>query len=171
MTKPDEVSLFKNGDHEPLALKLASEVYTQPKAYSIPTKLHSDFAKQLKIWLDQGIVEKQNKVCEYRTNIVPVKKKDNTYRFTLDCRFINAIIQNENIAIPPTISLVRKASGHKYYTCLDLSSFFLIYKLDEQSSDMLTFLSPSDGQLYKMKRTPFGLKSVMTNAIMLFENE
>ena len=171
MSRPDEVSLFKNGNHEPLKLKLASEIYTQPKAYSIPTKLHDDFAKQLKIWLDQGIVVRQNRVCEYRTNIVPVKKKDNTYRFTLDCRFINAIIQNENVAIPPTITLVRKASGYKYYTCLDLSSFFLIYKLDEESSDMLTFLSPSDGQLYKMKRTPFGLKSVMTNAILLFENE
>ena len=36
---------------------------------------------------------------------------------------------------------------------------------------MLTFVAPSDGQLYKMKRTPFGLKSVMTNAIMLFEKE
>ena len=171
MTQPDEVSFFKHGNHEPLRLKLASEVYTQPKAYSIPTKLHSEFDKQLKTWINQDIVERQTNICEYRTNIVPVKKKDGTYRFTLDCRFINAIIQDENIAIPPVITLIRRASGHKFFTCLDLSSFFLIYKLDEKSSDMLTFVSPSDGQLYKMKRTPFGLKSVMTNAIMLFERE
>ena len=116
-------------------------------------------------------VEKQTKIVEYRTNIVPVKKKDGTYRFTLDCRYINAILQNENIPIPPVISLVRKAAGHKYYTNLDLASFFLIYKLDVESSDMLTFVSPTDGQLYKMKRIPFGLKSVMKNAIMLFEKE
>ena len=171
MSEADEVSLFRNGKHEPLKLKLSSRVYTQPRAFSIPTKLHSAFDNQLKTWLRQGVVAKQNKIVEYRTNIVPVKKKDGTYRFTLDCRYINAILQNENIPIPPVISLVRKAAGHRYYTNLDLASFFLIYKLDEESSDMLTFVAPSDGQLYKMKRTPFGLKSVMTNAIMLFEKE
>ena len=48
---------------------------------------------------------------------------------------------------------------------------FLIYKLDVESSDTRTFVSPTDDQFYKMKPNPFELKSVMTNAIMLFEKE
>ena len=43
MREADEVSLFGNGEHEPLKLKLSSRVYTQPRTFSTPTKLHWAF--------------------------------------------------------------------------------------------------------------------------------
>ena len=80
-------------------------------------------------------------------------------------------MHNDNIAISPKISLVRNANAFKYYICLDLSSFFPICKLDAPLSDKLAFLSSSHSQFCKIKIAPFGLNSVVTNAMKHFENK
>ena len=167
----DEVSYFRNGDHPPLRLTTSSNVYTQPKAYPIPKALHPAFTKQLETWLRQGVVVPQDRVVEFRGNFVPVKKKDGTYRFTYDSRNLNSILNNENAVIPPIQEILAKSAGHRFYTTLDISNYFLLFKLDRESSDMLTFADPVTKRLYRFQRTMFGVKSVMSNAILLLSHE
>ena len=168
---PEEVGYFKNGQHPPLRLTTSSNVYTQPKAYPLAKALHSQFNKQLQQWLDQGVVVKQDRVVEFRGNFVPVKKKDGTFRFAFDSRNLNSILNNENAVIPSIMEVLGRAGGFKYYTTLDVSNFFLLFKLDRDSQDMLTFASPVTKQLYKFTRTMFGVKNVMSNATLLLSNE
>ena len=171
LTDPNEVPLFKQGNHTPLKLELSSRVYTQPRHIPIAKTLHEQFTNQLNTWLRQGVCTKQTKVVPYRNNIVPVKKKDGTYRFTIDARNLNAIIADENVVIPGIPDILKKACGHRYYTQLDIASFFLCFSLDVESQHLLTFTNPVDQCQYRMIRTPFGCKCVMSNSIILLENE
>ena len=171
LTNSNEIPLFRHGDHPPLRLNLSSKIYTQPKHIPVAKMLHSQFQKQLDTWLRQGVCVKQTQVVPYRNNVVPVKKKDGTYRFTIDARNINAIIADENAVVPPIPDILKKACGHKYYTQLDIASFFLCFTLHPDSQDLLTFVNPADNTQYKMVRTPFGCKCVMSNSIILLENE
>ena len=171
LTNPQEIPLFRHGDHPPLRLNLSARVYTQPKHIPVAKTLHPQFQNQLDTWLKQGVCVKQTHVVPYRNNVVPVKKKDGTYRFTIDARHINAIIADENAVVPPIPDILRKACGHRYYTQLDIASFFLCFTLHPDSQDLLTFVNPADNTQYKMVRTPFGCKCVMSNSIILLENE
>ena len=171
LTDPNEVPLFRHGNHAPLKLELSSRVYTQPKHIPVAKTLHPQFTKQLETWLRQGVCVKQNKVVPYRNNIVPVKKKDGSYRFTIDARNLNAIIADENVVIPGIPDILKKACGHRFYTQLDIASFFLCFQLDIESQHLLTFTNPVDQCQYRMVRTPFGCKCVMSNSIILLENE
>ena len=165
------VSYFKNGDHQPLRFTTTSSIYTQPRRIPIPKSLHAEFRKQLKIWLDQKVVVPQDRVVEYRSNFVPVKKKDGTWRFCLDTRNLNAIMSDENGALPGIQDILSKSAGKKFYSSLDIRDFFLLFKLDRPSSDMLTFACPVSHNLYRFCRSIFGVKGSMSNAILLLNNE
>ena len=167
----NEVSVFKNGDHPPLKLPLSSSVYSRPNRYDIPSALVPEFGKQLQSWIEGGVVVPQKKNVQYRNNIACAKKSDGSWRFCLDASVLNCIIESENQIIPKISQLLHDVSGHKYYTTLDLSQFFLNFKLDEQSSDLTTFFSPIDNLLYKFIRSPFGIRWSMSYAIRLCNEE
>lgn len=167
----NEVSVFKHGDHCPLKLPLSSSVYSLPKRYDIPSALVPEFGKQVKSWVEGGVVVPQKKNVQYRNNIVCVKKADGSWRFCLDASMLNTIIAKENQVIPKIDQLLHDVSGHSYYTTLDLSQFFLNFKLDEESSDLTTFYSPVDNLLYKFIRSPFGIRWSMSYAIRLCNEE
>ena len=59
LTDPNEVSLFKKGNHNPLKLELGSRVYTQSKHIPKARALHDQFTKQLNTWLKQVVCTKQ----------------------------------------------------------------------------------------------------------------
>ena len=167
----NEVSVFKYGDHPPLKLPLSSSVYSLPKRYDIPSALVPEFGKQLKSWTEGGVVVPQKKNVQYRNNIVCVKKADGTWRFCLDASMLNTIIAKENQVIPKISRLLHDVAGYSFYTTLDLSQFFLNFKLDDESSDLTTFFSPVDNLLYKFVRSPFGIRWSMSYAIRLCNEE
>ena len=169
--RTDEGSLFKNGNHKPLKINLSSRVYQGLQPYPIPETVYPELEKQLGDWLKAGIIERAKHFGEFLSPLLPVPKKSGETRFCLDTRAINAITVPIRFNPPRIMDLVRKASGYKYYTCLDIASFFLSFKLDESSRPLVSFQSPIDGRVYQFKVSIFGLRNSMENSLILLNNE
>ena len=167
----NEISEFKYGKHEPLRLPLSSSVYSKPNSYAIPSALLPEFEKQMKSWLEGGVITRQKKNVEYRNNIAAVKKSDGSWRFCLDASVLNCIIKSENQPIPKINQILHDITGFQFYTMLDLSQFFLNFKLDDESGDLTTFFNPCDNLLYKFIRSPFGIRWSMSYAVRLCNEE
>ena len=170
-TPKELVSLFKFGNHKPLSLRLSSKVYERKRPYPMPAHVIPFFDKQIQTWLDHGVIAPQTEDVEFDHPILAVPKSDNTYRFCIDSGEINKILINETIVLPKISEEIGKACNKSFYTILDVQSFFLNFRLDEASSNMLTFTHPTTRRRFKFKRTPFGVKKSMENSVRLFETE
>ena len=169
--RTDVGSLFKNGAHEPLKIHLSSRVFQPLAMYPIPEATYPELEKQLEDWLRAGIIEEASDHSEFLSPLKPVPKKSGETRFCLDTRAINSITIPIRCHPPKIMDLVRKASGHKYYTCLDIASFFLSFRLDEASRPLVSFQSPINGKIFQFAVSIFGLRNSMENAIILMQNE
>ena len=169
--RTDVGSLFKNGDHEPLKIYLSSRVFQPLAMYPIPETTYPELEKQLNDWLSAGIIEEASDHSEFLSPLKPVPKKSGETRFCLDTRAINSITIPIRCHPPKIMDLVRRASGHKYYTCLDIASFFLSFRLDESSRPLVSFQSPINGKIFQFAVSIFGLRNSMENAIILMQNE
>ncbi len=84
-----------------------------------------------------------------------VNKPYGTKRMCLDYRKVNQHLATDIYPLPRLNELVEQASGHKFYTTLDLKEAYFQVLLNENSRDVTTF---SDGtSLYRFRRLPFGL--------------
>lgn len=164
-------TLFKYGDHQPLVLPLTSNWVGLPRQYPFPPRLNDVLFDQIKTWLEDDVIEPQpNKNVPYRTNVLPIQKKDKSYRICLDCRNVNSGIKQEVVYLPPPVKIVADIAAKKFISSIDISSFFLSFRLDPKSRDLLTFSDPN-GKLYRPKNTPFGLKWSMGNAVNMLTAE
>ena len=167
-----EISLFKNGDHPMMHIPLTSKRYSRDlKVPVIPTALYDQWSEQLRIWLENGIVEKQTNQVPYLGGFVPVKKKDGSFRFAYDARNVNAIIEDEHILLPRTDTLAANLAGRKFYCSLDLCSFYLNFLVHPDSRDLLSFHDPVTSTMYRFTRSIFGLKGSCQTSVSLMNDE
>ena len=165
------IPLFKNGNHTPLSFPLTSNTYTKPPLYKLSFAHQKLAAEQINKWRKDGVVVVQDRDVPYETPLLVVPKKDAPGRVCIDARSLNSIIANENIALPQIHKIVSQMSGFNYYTVLDISSYFLNFKLDRDSSDLLTFTDPISKIRMRFTRTPFGVKKSMENSVLLLRKE
>ena len=164
--RTDVGSLFMFGDHEPMKIFLSSRVFQPLAKYPIPESVYPELDKQLKDWLTAQIVEPMKTHGEFLSPLLPVPKKSGETRFVLDTRAINSITVPTRFNPPKIMDLVRRAAGYKYYTQLDIASFFLSFKLDERSRPLVSFQSPIDGKCYQFRVTIFGLRNSLENSLI-----
>ncbi len=101
----------------------------------------------------RGIIEPST--AAWLSPIVLVNKPDGTKRMCLDYRKVNQHLATDIYPLPRLNELVERASGHQFYTTLDLKEAYFQVLLNENSRDVTTF---SDGKsLYRFRRLPFGL--------------
>lgn len=83
-------------DHEiPLVLG-AQPVFIRP--YRYPPKLKDEFERQIQDMLQQGLIRPS--VSAFSSPVLLVKKKDDSYRFCVDFRHLNALTQNSKFLVP-----------------------------------------------------------------------
>ena len=75
----------------------------------------------------------------------------------LDPRPLKKAIKREHLHLPNAKEIFSQMSGASYSTKLDTSSSYWQIKVDEQSSNLLTFGTPSGR--YRFKRLPYGIHS------------
>ena len=167
-----EISLFKNGNHKQMVIPLTSKRYSRDlKVPVIPVALYEQWSKQLKVWLDNGIVERQVNQVPYLGGFVPVKKKDGSYRFAYDARNLNSVIEDEHVMLPRTDTLAANLSGRKLYSSLDVASFYLNFGVHPDSRDLLSFNDPVTSTMYRFTRSVFGLKGSCQTSVTLMNEE
>ena len=105
----------------------------------------------------KGIIE-SNK-SDWCSPVVIVKKKDNSFRFTLDLTRINDIVQLDELGIPRIEELVSNLHGNKFFSILDLKDGFVQVNLIEEHRKKTAFLD-SNNRLMQFVKMPQDSKIV-----------
>ncbi|CAH0556831.1 unnamed protein product [Brassicogethes aeneus] len=103
--------------------------------------------------LKAGIIEP----CKspWSSPVCLVRKKDNSYRFCIDYRQLNAVTKKDSYPIPYVASILDRLRDARYLSSLDIKSAYWQVGLAESSRDFTAFTVPNG--LYRFKVMPFGL--------------
>ena len=136
-------------------------IYTPKGASPIKIKnrpispaLIDDLKNQICQWLVDGVIKKSS-ISPWNFPLLPVKKKNGTYRWVVDFRLLNRITRKDSFPIPNIIELLSHLSGSKYFTNLDLAAAFHAIPIRPCDQEKVSF-SAMD-RFYSFKKLPFGL--------------
>ena len=108
---------------------------------------------QLEILLKQGIIEPAQ--SEWSSNVVLVKKKDQTWRFCIDYRQVNQISKKDSFPLPRIDSCLDTLSNSAWFSTLDMRSGYFQVKINEQDAPKSTFITRKGA--FQFKVMPQGL--------------
>src|SRR6266498_2637323 len=111
--------------------------------------------------LKEGIIKKLKN--PWISPIVLISKKDGSIRFCIDYKKTNAITIVNAYPLPVVNDTIDKIGGKKYYTSIDLASGYWQVEVDENSQDIIAFVTLWG--LYQFNVMPFRL----TNALATFQ--
>ena len=105
--------------------------------------------------LQAGIIRPSRSPWSFPAILIP--KKDNTMRFVIDYRKLNAITVQDCFPLPRIDDILDRLNNSKFFTALDLKSGYWQITLDKDTIPKTAFSTP-DGH-YELVRLPFGLKN------------
>ena len=126
-------------------------------ARRVPYRLQELFDKTLSDMESTKIITKVTEPTELVNPIATVTKQSGALRICLDPLELNKAIRREHYSIPMRGEIVAKLHGSKYSSTLDSTSGFLQIPLDDPTSYVTNFATPSGR--YRFLRLPFGIKS------------
>ena len=94
----------------------AQPVFVRPYRYA--PLLKTEIERQVNEMLQQGIIQKST--SSFASPVILVKKKDQSWRFCVDYRQLNAITVKGKYPVPIIEELLDELSGAAYFTTLDL---------------------------------------------------
>lgn len=123
------------------------------RAYRVPLGKREEVERQVNELLEQGVIE--HSVSNYTSPIVLVRKKDLSFRFTVDYRSLNAATKKQKYIIPTTTEIIDLAAGANYFTSLDLAQGFFQIELEKEARPLTAFATHEG--LCQFRRMPMGL--------------
>ncbi|CAF4274253.1 unnamed protein product [Rotaria sp. Silwood2] len=127
----------------------ASRAYTQPDREEVIYEFIQEFLKA-------GLISESNSL--YAAPAILVKKKDNSFRFVVDYRLLNAITIKDSSPLPNMEDTIFKlGKGFSYFSKLDLKSGFYQIPINENDKEKTAFITPFG--LYQFNVLPMGLRN------------
>jgi len=123
------------------------------RQYPMPYSTRQIIKDEVQNMLEYGVIEPST--SPYNSPVVLVRKKDDTYRFCIDFRRLNAITKFDTEPMGNQEDLIAKLRGDKYFTKLDLSKGYWQIPVAESSRPMTAFTTPEG--CFQFKKLPFGL--------------
>ena len=111
--------------------------------------------EQVQAMLDQGVIEPI--VSEWASPVVIVSKRDNTLRFCVDYRDLNAITKSDKYPLPRLEDALDILGKSNMYSTLDACSAYWQVKMADDSVEKTTFTCHMG--TFCFKYMPFGLKN------------
>lgn len=112
-----DVGRAKNVYHK---IELQDDRYFKQRYRRIPPAMISEVIDHIKLLLRSGIIRKSH--SPWSSNVVLVKKKDNSLRLCIDFRQLNKSTKKDAYALPRIEEMLDCLAGNKYFSVLDLKS-------------------------------------------------
>ena len=136
---------------------MGDSVPVKAKCRPMPPEIKKDFAMALDELLQEGIVRPSQ--SPWASALVPVCKKDGTWRYAVDYRGLNQVTVTDAFPVAHSLeALADDVLGHaKLYITGDMAGAFLSVPVANGSEDKLAMTTPFG--LYAYARMPFGAKT------------
>ena len=86
-----------------------------------------------------GVTEEADKPTDWVNAMVVVEKTNGKLRICFDPRLLNQAIKRQHYRLPTAAEIISEMAGAKFFSKLDASNGYWTIKVDEESSDLLTF--------------------------------
>jgi hypothetical protein len=117
---PKELPPSRHCDHSIPLVPGASPFRIRP--YRFAPQLKIEIEEQVKEMLASGLIQKSS--SPFSSSVLLVKKKDNSWRFCVDYRHLNAITIKGKFPVPIIDEFLDELFGASWFICLDLRSGF-----------------------------------------------
>jgi hypothetical protein len=134
---------IETGDHRPL----------RQRPYRVSPKERTIIQEQVNDMRAKGVIE--DSCSPWASPVVLVKKKDDTWRFCIDFRRLNAITKKDVYPLPRIDDALDTLQGCNYFSSIDLRSGYWQVPLRSGDKEKTAFITP-DG-LFQFTVMPFGL--------------
>jgi hypothetical protein len=150
-TPPSSLPPERDCDHVIPLVPGAKPVHIRPYRY-LPS-LKDEIEKQVADMLARGII--QPSVSAFSSPILLVRKKDGTWRFCVDYRYLNALTLKSRLPIPVFDELMDELAKAKWFSTLDLNSGYHQIQL-KKGEELKTSFQTHFGH-FEFKVLAFGL--------------
>ena len=126
---------------------------SQKIPHSLKPRLKQELERMIKLHIIEPVVEP----TEWVNAMVIVEKPNGKLRICLDPRPLNKAIKRHRYQLPTAEEIFSEMQGAAVFSKLDASSGYWQVPVDEESSYLLTFMTPFGR--YRFKRMPYGIHS------------
>ncbi|WVZ49402.1 hypothetical protein U9M48_000767 [Paspalum notatum var. saurae] len=148
---PTGMSPSRDCDHTIPLVPSASPVFT--RSYRLAPTLKDEVEDQIKEMLNSGIIQKST--SPFSSAVLLVKKKDNTWRFCVDYRQLNAITVKSKYPVPIIDELLDELAGASWFSKLDLRAGFHQIRMKPGEEHKTAFQTHMGH--FEFRVMPFGL--------------
>ena len=142
----------------PGTVHFTTDVTVDPKVVSpkrVPVGLKEKLKVKLQNLVKNGVIQEVDEPTDWVSQMIITMKKNNDIRICLDPQALNKALKREVYPLPVIDDVLPELGNAKVFTKVDLQSGYWHCTLDEESSNMTTFVTPFGR--YKWLRLPFGL--------------
>ena len=143
-----------------VSLELLPEaIPVRSRPYPVPAK-HRDIFKLELDRLEQIGVLSRTGPQQWLSPTFIVPKKDGRVRWVSDFRALNKCLKRKVYNLPRIQDILKKRSGYRYFTKIDISMQYYTFELDESSKDLCTITTPFGNYRLVHDHNPFWKLSI-----------
>ena len=124
----------------------------------VPLPLHDKVKEELERLVKLGVIVPVTKVTDWCSAMVCIPKASGSARITADMSKLNEWVRRERYDLPVVSDTLAGFAGAKNFSLLDANSGFFQIRLDEESQDLTTFITPFGR--YQYLRCLMGISSL-----------